>query len=169
MRVRRVEREEPAVFIIFSHKVDPSIAEDLQAVRQLLGLDSASTEFRVVYSSVAANDKEIAILSRSIVEVMVDLSSFITVPEAHIADHRVGPTGEPEVGPSGPMRPLIQISSSKEQPANAFVAVPYQDYWFWIDNRDPLSKRLFSFLFFIFTLVESGGKETPTVIAIPTG
>jgi hypothetical protein len=169
MRVRRVEREEPAVFMIFSQKVDPSIAEDLRAVQQMLGLDPHSTEFRVVYSSVAANDKEIAILSRSILEILVDLSSFITVPEAHIADNRVGPTGEPEVGPSGSIRPLIQISSSREQPANAFVAVPYQDYWFWIDNRDPLSKRLFSFLFFIFTLVETGGKETPTVIAIPTG
>jgi hypothetical protein len=169
MRVRRVEREEPAVFMIFSHKVDPSIAEDLQAVRQLLGLDSTSTEFRVVYSSVAANDKEIAILSRSILEVMVELSSFIAVPEAHVADRRVGPTGEPELGPSGPVRPLIQISSSREQPTNAFVAVPYRDHWFWIDDRDMLSKRLFSFLFFIFTLVETGGKETPTVIAIPTG
>jgi hypothetical protein len=49
------------------------------------------------------------------------------------------------------------------------VAVPYRDHWFRIDDRDMLSKRLFSFLFFIFTLVETGGKETPTVIAIPTG
>jgi hypothetical protein len=81
----------------------------------------------------------------------------------------VGPTTEPEVGPSGPIRPLIQIASSRERPADALVAVPYRDYWFSIDDRDIPSKRLFSFLYFIFTLVETGGKGTPTVLTIPTG
>jgi hypothetical protein len=52
---------------------------------------------------------------------------------------------------------------------HAFVVVPYQDHWFWIDNRDIPSKRLFSFLMFIFTLVETGTKEAPAVITIPTG
>jgi hypothetical protein len=48
--------------------------------------------------------------------------------------------------------------------------VPYRDYWFSIDDRDVTSKRLFSFLYFIFTLVETGGgRETPTVLTIPTG
>jgi hypothetical protein len=124
---------------------------------------------RIVYGFVAANDKELAILSRSILEVLVDLSSFITVPEAHVADRRVGPTAEAEVGPSGPIRPLIRIASSPERPADAFAAVPYREHWFWIDDRDIPSKRLFSFLFFIFTLTETGTKEAPTVITIPTG
>jgi hypothetical protein len=135
----------------------------------MLGLDPSATELRVVYGSVAANDKEIAILSRSILEVLIDLSSFIGVPAAHVADHRVGPTAEPEVGPSGPIRPLIRIGSSPERPPDAFAAVPYRDHWFWIDDRDIPSKRLFSFLFFIFTLTETGTKETPTVLTIPTG
>jgi hypothetical protein len=43
-------------------------------------------EFQVVYGSVAASDTQISILSRSILEVLVDLSSFITLPEAHVAD-----------------------------------------------------------------------------------
>jgi hypothetical protein len=41
------------------------------------------------------------------------------------------------------------------------VAVPYRGYWFWIDDRDMASKRMFTFLMFIFTLVETGGKEAP--------
>lgn len=169
MRVRRGERDEGALYLVFAPKVEPAVAADIRAVREVLGLDPQSTEFRVVYGSVAANDKEIAILSRSILEILADLASFITVPEAHVAERRVGPTVESEMGPSGPIRPLIQISSSREQPANAFVAVPYRGYWFAIDDRDPLSKRLFSSLFFIFTLVETGGKEAPTVLTIPAG
>ncbi len=168
MRVRRTDREEATV-LTFRQKVDPPIEADILAVRQMLGLDPSAGELRVVYGSVAANDKELAILSRSILEILVDLSSFITVPETHVAEHRVGPTAEPEVGPSGPIRPLIRIASSQERPADAFVAVPYRDYWFWIDDRDIPSKRLFSFMFFIFTLVETGGKENLPVITIPAG
>jgi hypothetical protein len=98
----------------------------------------------------------------------VDLSSLISVPEAHVADRRVTPTAEPEVGPSGSTRPLILIGSALERPADAFLTVPYRGYWFWIDDRDMPSKRLFSFLMFIFTLVETGGKEGAPVLTIPT-
>ena len=138
------------------------------ATRELLGLDPATREFQVVYGSVPANDMQIAILSRSILEILVDLSSFIVVPEAHVADRRVLPTAESEVGPSGPIRPLIRIGSSPDRPADAFLAVPYRGHWFWIDDRDMGSKRLFSFLMFVFTLVETGGKEGAPVLTIPT-
>ena len=167
MRVRRVDREE-AVVMTFRHKVDPSVEADVRAVRELLGLDPGGAEFQVVYGSIAANDTQIAILSRSILEILVDLSSFIAVPEAHVADRRVTPTAEPEVGPSGPIRPLIRIGSSPERPADAFLAVPYRGYWFSIDDRDMGSKRLFSFLMFVFTLVEPGVKDGAPVLTIPT-
>jgi hypothetical protein len=167
LRVRRVDHEE-AVLMAFRREVDPSLEAEVLAVRQMLGLDPTGREFQVVYGSVAANDKQIAMLSRSILEILVDLSSFITVPEAHVADRRVGPTADPEVGPGGPIRPLIRIASSPERPADAFLAAPYRGYWFWIDDRDMPSKRLFSFLMFIFTLVETGGREGAPVLTIPT-
>ena len=37
-----------------------------------------------MYGSVAANNKELVILSRSILEILIDLASFIIVPEAHV-------------------------------------------------------------------------------------
>jgi len=147
-----------------AHAAGPVRAED---VRQMLGLDPRAREFRVVYGSVAANDKELAILSRSILEILIELSSFISVPEAHVVENRVRPTAEPEMGPGGPVPPLIRINSSSERPANSFVSVPYRDYWFWIDDRDIPSKRLFTFLMFVFTLVETGGKEGAPVVTIP--
>src|SRR5262249_43011970 len=71
-------------------------------------------------------------------------------------------------GPSGPIRPLIRIGSSLDRPSDAFLAVPYRGYWFWIDDRDMGSKRLFSFLMFMFTLVETGSKDGAPVLTIPT-
>jgi len=168
MRVRRVDREE-SLLMTFRRGADPAVLAEQRAVREILGLDPEATEFRVVYGSVAANDKEIAVLSRSVLEILVDLASFITVPESDVAEHRVTPTAEPETGPSGPVPPLIRVASSPDRPADAFIAVPYRGSWFWIDDRDISSKRLFSFIMFIFTLVETGTKEAPPIITIPAG
>jgi len=166
-RLRRIDREEALVLTF--RRAEPGVEAEIVAARQLLGLDPTTLEFRVVYGAVAANDKEVAILSRSILEILVDLSSFITVPEQDVAEQRVSATSEPEMGPSGPIRPLIRIGSSPDRPSDAFVSVPYRNSWFWIDDRDIPSKRLFSFLMFIFTLVETGTKEQPPIITIPAG
>jgi hypothetical protein len=166
-RVQRVEREE-ALVMSFRRVSGPSEA-DIVAARELLGLDPTARDFRVVYGAVPANNKEVAILSRSILEILIDLSSFITVPDADVAEQRVSATAEPETGPSGPIRPLIRVGSSPDRPSDAFVAVRYRNSWFWIDDRDIPSKRLFSFLMFVFTLVETGSKESPPIITIPAG
>jgi hypothetical protein len=168
LRMHRIDREE-ALLLSFRRLVDPGVEEHVAAARRLLGLDPHGAEFRVVYGAVAANDKEIAILSRSMLEILTDLSSYITVPEADVAERRVSATAEPETGPHGPIRPLIRIGSAADRPDDAFVAVRYRNRWFYIDDRDIASKRLFSFLMFVFTLVETGGKEGPPILTIPAG
>ena len=149
--------------------MDPGVAADALGIRRLLGVDPAASEFRVVYGAIADDNREIAMLTRSALEILINLASFIDVPSAHVAEQRVSPMAEPDQGPSGPLRPLLQIKSSRERPADAFVMVPYRNYWFWIDDRDIPSKRMFSFIMFIFTLVEPGSKEAPPVLTIPTG
>ncbi len=84
-------------------------------------------------------------------------------------ERRVAPTVESEVGPGGPIPPLVQILSGAEKPGDTFVAVPYRNHWYWIDDRDLPSKGLFSFLMFIFTLVETGEKGAPPIVTIPAG
>jgi hypothetical protein len=48
------------------------------------------------------------------------------------------------------------IRSSSEKPAEAFVSVPYRNSCFWIDDRDLTPKRIFFYLMFAFTLVDTG-------------
>jgi hypothetical protein len=118
--------------------------------------------------AIARDDKEIAILTRSILEVIIDLSADIEVPAAHVEEKRVGPTHVEEAVQSGKILPLIRIHSSSEKPGDAFVSVPYRNSYFWIDDRDLMSKKIFSFLMFVFTLVETGEKGTAPIVTVPT-
>lgn len=157
------------VVMTFRGKVTPSVQEDILFVRKTLGLDPSASEFRIAYGSVAKDDKEIAILSRSVLEIIIDLSSYIEVPALHVEEKRVNPTMPEEMVQGTPVPPLIKVYSSSDKPRDAFIAVPYRNYWFWIDDRDMRSKTLFSFLLFIFSLTETGGKEGTPVITVPTG
>jgi pyruvate kinase len=56
--------------------------------------------------------------------------------------------------------------NAAERPADAFAAVRYRGHGFAIDDHDMPSKRLFTFLMFLFTLVETGGKEGAPIVTI---
>lgn len=168
MRFKRKDKEEAAV-LVFRGKRDPVTEALSMDVRKMLGLDPQTSEINVVYGTVPRDDKEIALQTRSLLEVIIDLSADIEVPAAHVQEQRVNPTHVEQVDARGMIPPLIRIRSSPEKPGDAFVSVPYRNYYFWIDDRDMRSKRIFSFLMFVFTLVETGDKGTAPIVTIPTG
>jgi hypothetical protein len=63
--------------------------------------------------------------------------------------------------------PLAHIRSGAERPADAYAAVRYRDYWFWIDDRDVRSKRVFTFLLMFSSIAESGTVPQAPIITIP--
>jgi hypothetical protein len=168
MRVRRTG-EQTSTLIVFSRKPTPAIQAARDEVRKLLGIDPKAEEFRVVYGSVASDDQEVAILTRSMLEILIDLASYIEVPTGSTMEGRTFPTPAAEVVNGTPVPPLIRILSSRENPGNAFAAVPYQQDWFWIDDKDLPSKRMFSFIMFLFTLTETGDKQGAPIITVPVG
>jgi hypothetical protein len=168
LRVRKTG-EQTSTLVIFSKKPSPGVEADRAEVRKILGLDPKAEEFNVVYGSVASNDKEIAILTRSMLEILIDLSSYIEVPAASATERRTFPTPAPEIVNGTPVAPLMRILSSPQRPDDAFAAVPYRQEWYWIDDKDLSSKRLFSFIMFLFTLTETGDKQGAPVITIPVG
>lgn len=161
--------EKDGTKIVLRWREDKTLDPDKADVLKLLGLDRNATEFRVVYGVVPSDDKEIAIVSRSMLQIMIDLASTIEVPEEHVADKRVTPTFRAKASDGRHIAPLVRIQSSQEKPRDAFVAVPFRNHWFWIDDRDVLSKNVFSFLMFIFTLTETRDKEGVPIVTIPAG
>jgi hypothetical protein len=168
LRVQKTNEME-GVLMGFRGKVDASVDEDSRFVRKTLGLDPVAGEFIVSYGSIAKDEKEIAMLTRSMLEIIIDLASTIEVPAVHVEEKRVNPTMPEETVQGASVVPLISIHSTAERSADAFIAVPYRNHWFWIDDRDLRSKSLFSFLMFIFSLTETGGKEGAPIITVPAG
>ena len=75
----------------------------------------------------------------------------------------------PELANGVSVPPLIRILSSPQRPDNAFAAVLYGQDWYWIDNKDFPSKRLFSFIMFLLNLTDTGEKQGAPIITIPAG
>jgi hypothetical protein len=138
-------------------------------VTKFLGLNPAAREFTVVYGAVQRTNTEIAVLSRSIFQVLSDLSWSIAVPESDVEKHLVTPTPADDLSPEGTMPPLIRINESNDRPKGAFVAIPYRGQWFSISDADMSSKHTFSFILFLFTFVETADtKDSAPVLTIPT-
>jgi hypothetical protein len=166
LRVKKVEGQN-ALIMIFRKEPGEEVQAAGKEVRRILRLKEDASDFKVVYGSAPTSDDEIAILTRSIIEVLSDISSTIEVPAEHVAEKRTPPTIDSEG--EGVKGPMIRIHWAEESPGEAFAAVPYRDGWFWIDDRDFQSKRLFSFLMFVMTLTETGGKEGAPIVTISAG
>ncbi|SEP07379.1 hypothetical protein SAMN02990966_03827 [Rhodospirillales bacterium URHD0017] len=164
----RVGPKGDSLTLVFRRSHSAAVRQAVRNVTNILNIDPEAKEFTIVFGAVPSNNKEIAMVTRSIFEVLLDIASTIAVPETHVTERRVGSTPEGDLGPLGTIAPLIKITSSSEKPGDPFVAIPYHGHWFSIDDRDPASKNLFSFILLLFTFVETGSKDIVPVLSIPT-
>ncbi len=171
LRIQKTESKKKTVVMVFRKKdVDPETQAEINLVKELLGLNPEHQEFKVVYGALAKNDQEIALLSRSMLEIFQEMGSYIEVPEIHAAQKRVSGNFSRDADIDAGVAPLMRIQSSKADLINdAFIAVRYRGYLFWIDDRDYQSKRLFSFMMFLLTLAETGTPTQAPIVTIPAG
>jgi hypothetical protein len=142
------------------------LSADGRRVRELLGLEEDLSEFEIAYGLIPKNNHEVAILSRSMMEIMLQLGFGIDLPAAHATDGRALP-GQWQPG-DAQAKPLVHIHAGTEAPADAYAAVPFKGYWYWIDDTDIASKRNFTFLMILFSLAETGQTTAAPVVTIPS-
>jgi hypothetical protein len=168
--IKGEDKKETTVMFFYRKNMTPEIKVELKEVNDLLGLRAGAMDINVTYGSIPQNDLEIAMLTRSMMQIMVVLATQIDVPPEHVAEGQTVPSlvaaganNEEKIGQ------LINVHFSMVKPEKAFVAVKYEDHWFWIDKRDFKSKRTFAFLMILFSLTETGGKEALPLVTIPAG
>ena len=119
----------------------------------------------LTYSPVRGSTNELAVNSRSMLQIMSAFASYLDVPEAHLKDHSAVPTFE-NASPES-RQATVRIHSGRRKPDTAFAAVSYRGHWFWIDDGDLKTKRALTAIMFFFTLAESGETEKLPLITIP--
>jgi hypothetical protein len=135
-------------------------------VRELLQLADTVNEFQVEFRLLRQNNNKVAMTSRSMLEIMLQIGFGIDLPPAHIAEGRVLP-GQWQKG-EALAKPLAHIRSGLVEPKDAYVSVEYKDYWYWIEDTDLPSKRLFTFLMILFSLAETGQTSSVPVVTVPS-
>lgn len=156
------------------HVVRLSLRESQQAVsgvrlrriRELLGVESDVFDFDVIYGVQATKRTELALQSRSMMQVLIDVGSYVDVPKKDLEEGRVfTPQRDEEVERLFP--PLLHVRSGEAAPRDAHIAVRYRDGWFWIEDRDHASKAGFNFLMLLFSLTETGSTQAAPLVTVP--
>lgn len=164
VRVERTGKDEASLMVI-SRTTDEEINKDRLFMDEVLGIEPGLPEYHLAMGAVNSGKDEIALLTRSVIEVLTDLSFDVEVPPEHERDGRVGP----------PLSVVVQrksgfkVSSGMTPPSDAFAAVRYESHWFWIDDRDYSSKRAISFMMVLLALSETGGGPAPPALTLSTG
>jgi hypothetical protein len=168
MRSRKTETG-AHLTVIFRPPVDAAAEADIRHLKKLLTLDPQINEFKVVNGKFALSNEEIAILSRSMIQIMTTFASGIETPPADAAGIHMHAYQQHSGRHTKPSRIWIRVQNGASEPEAAFVAVPYRDRWFWIDDRDIHSKAMFNFLMILFSFTERGRQESEApVITVPT-
>jgi len=166
MRVEE-DKDKGSTGIVFFRRDDvpPEIVEKGAEIRRLLKLPLEAQRFTLTYSPVRGGENELAVNSRSMLQIMGAFSTYLEVPEAHVTDHSAVPAfGN---APSGTRQDPVCIHSGKDKPAHAFAAVHYREHWFWVDDGDWKTKRAFTAVMFFFTLAETGDAGKIPLVTIP--
>ena len=169
MRVDKTKEHEWAVMTLHRKNVTPELREDIRTLRGLLGIREDAKDIRVVYGSAPQNDEELAMVTRSFLEILIDTAASIEVPDTHVGDGSVARTAVFDTDAAVGYQPMIRIRSGRDKPDNAFVSIPYGDHWYWIENRDYRSKQVFTFLMIIFSLTDAGPAKGQPIVTIPAG
>lgn len=145
--------------LIQLHPVKHKIANDLYMETFLLATSG-------IYEPYQGSEKlpVLTLRLRSFEEALFFLAGGVEVPpedreKAEISEESFLP-GE---------RPMIDVKFSRHFPRGAFVAVPYRNYYFYIDDTDRRSKHAFTLLLNLFSLQAGNPPTTSPLLTIPVG
>jgi len=166
LRVEKREAEELTV-MSFPGRQTEALRRDVDYVYRTLRLTPKNGEITISFGTTQRAPNDIAMLSRSMGAILLQIATRIEVPPQDVADGRTMALPTTDATSSPLDRPLVPIHSSPERPADTYAAVQYCGTWYWVDDHDFAAKRSFTFLMLFFSLAETGVVSQPPVLTVP--
>ena len=159
--------------LILSHYAPGHIPE-VQELLRLLELKGDPGRESMIRIPVALGVREadfdgLAVQTRSVAEIMLIAAASIEVPREDV-DARLVEARADFPGTLGAMSPILTIHSSRNAPDRANVAVQHRGWWFYVEDTDLTSKRIFQriqMLFFTRLSEATRGAQTTPLLTIP--
>ena len=156
-------------YLVFEQNPSPETQALIAEFKQVLNLAPDISKFRITERRINRKPEEITIKLRSLLTLMGFLSHGVEVPAAHMqekfAEHNIEATG---IQNNDFFTPL-HILSSATKPSNAFVAIEYQNHWFYIEHSDHISKQAFGLLTYLYMLQAPQAPSSVPLLTIPAG
>jgi hypothetical protein len=119
LRLEKRGTEDVGVLVLASSRT-PQVNQDLKFVTDTLHLKPGKDgQVSIVFAAVQSNDKELAVLSRSMFEILLELASGIDVPAEHVAGERTMPSERLANAENPRDRPLVRVLSGPAAPRSA--------------------------------------------------
>jgi hypothetical protein len=140
-------------------------SEHLAELQRLANLRTRQPSFAIEpVTTDTPPDLSFVIRTRSVLGAMAWLSRGVAVPHAHLESGMAAPDDEL----SSLIREWLSVRQAAEQPAGAWLAVPYRGYWFYIGGGDLESKRTLGLLSSLVRLeIGAGGSQNVPVLTLP--
>jgi hypothetical protein len=165
MRVEEDKARGSTAVLFFQRDDLPADLQQKSAeIRRLLRLQPDQQKFVLTYSPMRGAGNELAVNSRSLLQILQAFASYVEVPEQDLQEKNAAPAlaqAEAE------QKQVGRIRSGPTRPEQAYVSVPYPGNWFWVEDSDWLTKRALTAVMFFFTLADTGSPDKLPLITIP--
>lgn len=166
MRVEEAKNKQSTTVLFLERDNLPAGLQAKSAeLRRLLSLPEQQSDFILRYSPLRAKPGELAVSSRSMLQIMGAFATYIDVPQEHVRDQSALPAVEENAMQASQSR--IRIHSGARCPDSAYASVKYRGHWFWVEEGDWQTKRALTAVMYFFTLAETGNPDRLPMVTIP--
>ena len=167
IRIERPKEGGESSVLIFGPSKDPQLAARGRELKSLLGIKPDLRELRVNYGGYSGRDDEIDMMTRSMLQIMLEFAAVVQVPEADVAQGKATPGVVDTEMTRALNGPPLRILVTDPQPQDSYVAVQYGRRWFWIADNDIQSKYTFGIVMLLFSIADTGVRGAAPIVTIP--
>jgi hypothetical protein len=166
IRIERPKDGGESSVLVFGPSKDPQLAAKGREIKSILGINPDLRELRVNYGGYSGKNDEIDMMTRSMLQIMLEFAAIVQVPESDVAQGKAAP-GLVDTQAASLSGPPLRVLVTDTPPQDAYVVTQYDRRWFWIADTDIQSKYTFGIIMLLFSIADTGVRGSAPVVTIP--